>query len=80
VKIAAAFGADVDPKTAGFWADSRVPFGLAANNGTVTEPAWREKPSWYFVATGGVKPLCQRSGTPPRWRQRDDDRFRSNPQ
>ena len=50
-KMAAAFGADVDPKTAGFWADSQVPFGLDANNGTVTEPAWREKPSWYLVAT-----------------------------
>src|SRR4029434_285186 len=48
-KMAAAFGADVDPKTAGFWADSQVPFGLDANNGTVTEPAWREKPSWYLV-------------------------------
>jgi pimeloyl-ACP methyl ester carboxylesterase len=32
-KMAAAFGADVDPKTAGFWADSQVPFGLDANNG-----------------------------------------------
>jgi hypothetical protein len=45
------FGADVDPKTAGFWADSQVPFGLDANDGTVTQPAWREKPSWYLVAT-----------------------------
>ena len=44
--MAAAFGADVDPKTAGFWADSQVPFGLDANNGTVTEATWREKPSW----------------------------------
>jgi pimeloyl-ACP methyl ester carboxylesterase len=50
-KMAAAFGADVDPKTAGFWADSQVPFGVDANNGAVTEPAWREKPSWYLVAT-----------------------------
>jgi pimeloyl-ACP methyl ester carboxylesterase len=40
----------VDPKTAGFWVDSQVPFGVDANNGTVTEPAWREKPSWYLVA------------------------------
>jgi pimeloyl-ACP methyl ester carboxylesterase len=50
-KMAAAFGADVEPKTASFWADSQVPFGLDANNGSVTEPAWREKPSWYLVAT-----------------------------
>jgi pimeloyl-ACP methyl ester carboxylesterase len=50
-KMAAAFGADVDPKTAGFWADSQVPFGLEAYNAAVCEPAWREKPSWYLVAT-----------------------------
>jgi pimeloyl-ACP methyl ester carboxylesterase len=50
-KMAAAFGADVDPKTAGFWADSQVPFGLDANNAVITEPAWKEKPSWYLVAT-----------------------------
>jgi hypothetical protein len=60
--MAAAFGADVDPKTAGFWADSQVPFGLDANNGTVTEPAWREKPSWYLVATDDkmIPPPAQR--------------------
>jgi pimeloyl-ACP methyl ester carboxylesterase len=60
--MAAAFGADVDSKTAGFWADSQVPFGLDANNGTVTEPAWREKPSWYLVATDDkmIPPLAQR--------------------
>ncbi|MGX9432596.1 MULTISPECIES: alpha/beta hydrolase [Bradyrhizobium] len=50
-KMAAAFGADVDSKTAGFWADSQVPFGLEANNAVVTEPAWKKKPSWYLVAT-----------------------------
>lgn len=61
-KMAAAFGADVDPKTAGFWADSQVPFGLDANSGTVTEPAWREKPSWYLVATDDkmIPPPAQR--------------------
>jgi pimeloyl-ACP methyl ester carboxylesterase len=50
-KMAAAFGADVNPKIAGFWADSQVPYGVDANNGAATEPAWREKPSWYLVAT-----------------------------
>jgi pimeloyl-ACP methyl ester carboxylesterase len=61
-KMAAAFGADVDPKTAGFWADSQVPYGLDANNGTVTEPAWREKPSWYLVAMEDkmILPAAQR--------------------
>jgi pimeloyl-ACP methyl ester carboxylesterase len=61
-KMAAAFGADVDPKTAGFWVDSQVPYGLDANNGTVTEPAWREKPSWYLVAMEDkmILPAAQR--------------------
>jgi pimeloyl-ACP methyl ester carboxylesterase len=61
-KMAAAFGADVAPKTAGFWADSQVPYGLDANNGTVTEPAWREKPSWYLVAMEDkmILPTAQR--------------------
>src|SRR5690242_14361283 len=45
-KMAAAFGADVDPKTAGFWVDSQVPFGVDAH----PKRAWREKPSWYLVA------------------------------
>jgi hypothetical protein len=48
--------------SAGFWADSQVPFGLDANNGTVTEPAWREKPNWYLVATDDkmIPPPAQR--------------------
>lgn len=49
-KMAAAFGADVDPKTASFWADSQVAFGLAAYEAAITEPAWRAKRSWYLVA------------------------------
>jgi hypothetical protein len=32
-------------------ADSQIPWGLEALNGTVTEPAWRSKPSWYLVTT-----------------------------
>jgi pimeloyl-ACP methyl ester carboxylesterase len=28
-----------------------VPWGLDALNGTVSEPAWRTKPSWSLVAT-----------------------------
>jgi pimeloyl-ACP methyl ester carboxylesterase len=43
--------ADVDPKKAAFMADSQVPWGMAALEGAVTEPAWRKKPSWYLVAT-----------------------------
>ena len=50
-KFAAAFAADVAPGTAAFMADSQVPWGVEALNGTVTDPAWRHKPSWYLVTT-----------------------------
>ena len=49
-KFAASFAADVDAATAGFMADSQVPWGVEALTGAVTEPAWRTKPSWYLVA------------------------------
>jgi pimeloyl-ACP methyl ester carboxylesterase len=50
-KFPASFAADVDPKKAAFMADSQIPWGLDALNGTVTKPAWKEKPSWYLIAT-----------------------------
>jgi pimeloyl-ACP methyl ester carboxylesterase len=50
-KFAAAFAAGVPEKVAAFMADSQVGFGLDALNGTVSEPAWRTKPSWYLVTT-----------------------------
>ncbi|HEY3246656.1 MAG TPA: alpha/beta hydrolase [Phycisphaerae bacterium] len=50
-KFAGAFAADVDDERAAFMADSQVPWGLDALNGTISEPAWRTKPSWYLVAT-----------------------------
>ena len=50
-KFAAAFAADVDPDKSAFMADSQVPWGLAALNGTISEPAWKTKPSWYLVTT-----------------------------
>jgi pimeloyl-ACP methyl ester carboxylesterase len=50
-KFRASFAADVDADTAAFMADSQVPWGLEALGGTVTEPAWRAKPSWYLVVT-----------------------------
>jgi pimeloyl-ACP methyl ester carboxylesterase len=61
-KLAAMFSADVDPKTAAFWADSQVPCGLNAYNGAITEPAWRGKPSWYLVPADdkNILPLAQR--------------------
>jgi pimeloyl-ACP methyl ester carboxylesterase len=50
-KFAAAFAADLNPKAAGFMADSQVPWGVGALTGAVTEPAWKSKPSYYLVAT-----------------------------
>ena len=50
-KFAASFAADVTKEKAEFMANSQVPWGLQALNGTISEPAWKSKPSWYLVAT-----------------------------
>src|SRR6202161_1907815 len=50
-KFADSFAADVEANKAAFMADSQVPWGMAALEGAVTEPAWRAKPSWYLVVT-----------------------------
>jgi pimeloyl-ACP methyl ester carboxylesterase len=44
-------------------ADSQVPWGVDALAGTVSEPAWRSKPSWYLVATDDrmIPPPAQRA-------------------
>ncbi|HEX3161218.1 MAG TPA: alpha/beta hydrolase [Pseudolabrys sp.] len=47
-KFPASFASDVDADTAGFMADSQVPWGLDALGGAVSEPAWKSKPSWYL--------------------------------
>jgi pimeloyl-ACP methyl ester carboxylesterase len=62
-KFAASFAADVDPELAAFMADAQVPWGLEALSGTITEPAWRSKPSWYLVATDDrmIPPPAQRA-------------------
>ncbi len=61
-QFAASFAADVAPEKADFMANSQVPWGLAALNGAVTEPAWKAKPSWYLVATDDrmIPPAAQR--------------------
>jgi pimeloyl-ACP methyl ester carboxylesterase len=61
-KFAASFAADVDAEKAAFMADSQVPWGLEALNGTVSEAAWRTKPSWYLVSTDDnmIPPPAQR--------------------
>jgi pimeloyl-ACP methyl ester carboxylesterase len=50
-KFPASFAADVAADKAAFMANSQVPWGLAALNGTITQPAWKTKPSWYLIAT-----------------------------
>ena len=50
-KFPASFAADVDSERAAFMADSQVPWGVDALSGTISEPAWKTKPSWYLVAT-----------------------------
>src|SRR6202795_4523914 len=62
-KFPAAFAADVSPDVASFMADSQVPWGVEALSGAVTQPAWRTKPSWYFVSTEDrmIPPDAQRA-------------------
>jgi pimeloyl-ACP methyl ester carboxylesterase len=50
-KFHASFAGDVDEEEAAFMADSQVPWGVDALGGTVSNAAWRTKPSWYLVAT-----------------------------
>jgi pimeloyl-ACP methyl ester carboxylesterase len=61
-KFAASFAADVDADTARFMADSQLPWGVEALSGTISEPAWRTKPSWYLVAADDrmIPPPAQR--------------------
>ena len=62
-KFQASFAADVSDEEAAFMADSQVPWGVDALSGTISEPAWRNKPSWYLVATEDrmIPPPAQRS-------------------
>jgi pimeloyl-ACP methyl ester carboxylesterase len=62
-KFAESFAADVPADLAAFMADSQVPWGVEALNGAVSEPAWRNKPSWYLVASDDrmIPPPAQRA-------------------
>jgi pimeloyl-ACP methyl ester carboxylesterase len=62
-KFAASFAADVSADDAQFMADSQVPWGVDALGGSITDPAWRSKPSWYLVATEDrmIPPPAQRA-------------------
>jgi pimeloyl-ACP methyl ester carboxylesterase len=56
------FAADIPAEQAAFMADSQVPWGVDALGGTIGEPAWRSKPSWYLVTTEDkmIPPPAQR--------------------
>jgi pimeloyl-ACP methyl ester carboxylesterase len=62
-KFASSFAADLPADEAAFMADSQVPWGVAALEGVVTEPAWRSKPSWYLIASDDrmIPPPAQRT-------------------
>src|SRR6516165_2179852 len=62
-KFPASFAADVDEDKAAFMADSQVPWGEEALNGTISAPAWKTKPSWYLVVTEDkmIPPVAQRA-------------------
>jgi len=61
-KFPASFAGDVPAQEAAFMADSQVPWGVEALQGQITEPAWRNKPSWYLVTTDDlmIPPPAQR--------------------
>ena len=49
-RFPASFAADVDEEKTAFMADSQVPWGEEALNGTISEPAWKTRPNWYLIA------------------------------
>lgn len=61
-KFVESFAADIPAEAARFMADSQMPWGLEALSGSVADPAWRVKPSWYLVATDDrmIPPEAQR--------------------
>ena len=62
-KFPASFAADVDAEKASFMADSQVPWGVEALSGKISEPSWKDKPSWYLIATDDkmIPPDAQRA-------------------
>ena len=50
-KFHESFAGDVSPEEAEFMADSQVPWGVNALGGTISEAAWKAKPSWYLLTT-----------------------------
>lgn len=62
-KFPASFAGDVPAREAAFMADSQVPWGVEALGGTISDPAWRHKPSWYLLVSDDrmIPPLLQRT-------------------
>ncbi|MFI7666801.1 alpha/beta fold hydrolase [Nocardia sp. NPDC049526] len=62
-KFHESFAGDLSAPDAAFLADSQVPWGLDALGGTVSEAAWRLKPSWYLRVTEDkmIPPTAQAS-------------------
>jgi|SRR5215469_5333322 len=50
-KFHVAFAGDLPADQAAFMADSQVPWGADALGGTISQPAWRTKPTWYLLTT-----------------------------
>jgi hypothetical protein len=63
VGVPESFAGDVPAEQAAFMADSHVPWEVDALGGTITEPAWRGKPSWVPAPTEDkvMPPPAQRS-------------------
>lgn len=62
-KFPGAFAGDLPEEKAEFMANSQVPWGVAALDGVISDPAWRSKPSWYLVATDDrmIPPVAQQA-------------------
>jgi pimeloyl-ACP methyl ester carboxylesterase len=62
-KFPQSFAADVEPSLAQFMAAAQLPWGVAALQGTITQPAWKAKPTWYLIATQDrmIPPPAQRA-------------------
>ena len=61
-KFHASFAGDLSAEQAAFMSDSQVPWGVDALGGTISEAAWRSKPSWYLLTTEDrmIPPPAQR--------------------
>lgn len=62
-KFATSFAADLPKEKSAFMAASQIPWGVAALQGEISIPAWKDKPSWYLVASDDrmIPPDAQRT-------------------